>query len=51
MKSKKELFFELAKPVANGISRWVTMDEIEADEMYRSLMLGNGCHFGRKTAH
>lgn len=45
---KHELFIELAKPDANGISRWV--DSSEFTGKYSQLELLNGLSWGRKSS-
>ena len=46
--SKTQLFIELARPDANGHSRWVSVDEFVGK--YSGLVLGNGFAWGRKNS-
>jgi len=46
--SKSDLFVELAQPNADGVSRWVSVDEFV--DKYSELALGNGLSWGRKES-
>ena len=46
--TKVDLFLELAKPDANGVSRWVETSEFVGK--YADLQLGNGCDFARASS-
>lgn len=46
--TKVELFLELAKPDANGVSRWVSTSEFTG--RYKDLQFGNGGDFVRKNS-
>ena len=46
--TKTELFIKLAKPNANGVSRWVNVDEFVGE--YASLTFGNGASWARKES-
>lgn len=46
--TKTELFIKLAKPNANGISRWVSIDEFVGE--YSCLTFGNGASWARKES-
>ncbi len=48
MATQQELFLELAKPIENGISRWVNTSEFVG--RYSSLELLNGLSWGRKSS-
>lgn len=48
MKSKMDLFLELACPDENGFSRWVNATEFVG--IYRELQLGNGGSWCRKSS-
>jgi hypothetical protein len=48
MKTKTELFLDLAKPNEQGISRWVDVAEFVDD--YKELKLGNGGSWCRKES-
>ena len=47
-KTKNELFLELAKPDANGVSRWVSVKEFTGE--YSDLVFGNGASWARKES-
>ncbi|EAH8207456.1 restriction endonuclease [Campylobacter upsaliensis] len=49
MKSKMDLFLELAKPDEKGFSRWVGVDEFVGD--YKDLQLGNGGSWCRASSN
>lgn len=46
--TKTELFIKLANPDANGVSRWVSVDEFVGD--YACLTFGNGASWARKES-
>ena len=46
--TKNELFLELAKPNAQGVSRWVRVTEFV--EKYADLAFGNGASWARKES-
>ena len=46
--SKMELFIKLAKPDANGYSRWVSISEFVGE--YSGLIFGNGASWARKES-
>lgn len=48
MKSKMDLFLELAKPDEKGFSRWVRVSEFVG--AYRALQLGNGGSWCRASS-
>ena len=46
--TKNELFLELAKPNAQGVSRWVRVTEFVGK--YADLAFGNGASWARKES-
>lgn len=46
--TKNELFLQLAKPDANGVSRWVNVSEFVGE--YADLAFGNGASWARKES-
>lgn len=48
MKTKTELFIEIASPDKNGVSRWVNVSEFS--ERYQELKLGNGGSWCRASS-